>query len=74
VAAGAVQATRPVYPYPKVATYRGQGPTTDAASFGAADGKPWGGYPWAGTSLFAPGKRLDCQAAGGRLQCTLAKT
>ena len=68
-AVGATLATRPVYPYPKVAAYRGQGVVSDAASFAPRDGVASAPYQWVGADLFKPGRRLDCTAQGGALSC-----
>jgi feruloyl esterase len=41
--------TRPVYPYPLVARYRGSGDPNSAASFSPARSRDFGPYPWLGT-------------------------
>jgi feruloyl esterase len=52
--AGAVTATRPVYPYPAVAKYSGSGDWHDAANYAKGDALYNAGVtPWAGESFYS---------------------
>lgn len=71
----APERSRPVFPYPDVAVFRGQGSPDQASSFIAGEGAPGpASYDWMGRDLFAPGHRLDCTAENGELVCKPAAT
>lgn len=71
---GSVARTRPLFPYPQVAVYSGDGPVDDASSYLAAAGdRGPSSYDWLGQNFFAPGQRLDCSAPDGDLICTTAE-
>jgi feruloyl esterase len=57
-----VDRTRPVYPYPLVAQYTGQGSIDDAANFkAAAPSRPWPStFAWLGESLYSPHYETWC--------------
>lgn len=56
--------SRPVYPYPVTAKYRGKGSLDDASSFIAGPDQPVppSRFEWLGSSLFAPDYELWCKA------------
>jgi hypothetical protein len=68
---GAVDRTRPVYPYPAVARYDGTGSTDDAANFRpyTPPRDPGPGYHWLGERLYSHGYQTWCHAKGTRLAC-----
>jgi feruloyl esterase len=62
--------SRPVYPYPLVAAYRGKGSPDEAASFVAKAGaRGPRSYAWLGRGFLDPGQQLECRAERGRLAC-----
>ncbi len=67
-----VKRTRPVFPYPLVARYKGAGSLDDAASFEAAP--PTTPLPekfdWAGSAFFKPGYEKWCTAQGAAWECS----
>jgi pimeloyl-ACP methyl ester carboxylesterase len=70
--AGATTRTRPVYPYPLVASYKGSGSTDDAANFVAKRStyNDAGDYQWVGHALYTPGYQATCSANGTELTCS----
>jgi feruloyl esterase len=65
--------SRPVYPYPVTAKYRGKGSLDDAGSFiGGPDQLiPASRFKWLGSSLYAPDYELWCKAANTEpMRCT----
>ena len=69
VANGAVTRTRPVYPYPTVARYKGTGDPNGAASFAPYTPRrdPGPGYHWVGEPLFSHGYQTVGKAVNGKL-------
>ena len=65
--------SRPVYPYPAVATYIGRGDPNDSASFQATvptyNVKP---FQWLGQSFFSSGYALTCERSTNGLKCAAA--
>lgn len=61
--------SRPLFPYPKVARYKGTGSVDEASSFEAVDGDRPPVPRWLGSDFYAPGQRLDCAAKDGALAC-----
>jgi len=63
--------TRPVYPYPYTAQYRGKGSIDDAANFeqGPAQPTPTDLFNWLGAGFYAPGYEKWCTGNGTILQC-----
>jgi feruloyl esterase len=73
-AAEAIDATRPVFAYPKVAHYKGTGSTNDAANFVAAN--PTVTEPavdWLGARYLVPSTQQLCTASGAVLNCKPAR-
>jgi hypothetical protein len=65
-----VDRTRPVYPYPQVATYAGHGSIDDSANFQQSPGKAWPvNEAWYGAEFFAGHARLWCDGKGSRFEC-----
>ena len=66
-----VTRTRPVFPYPQVAHYRGSGSVDEAASFGAAAPAipDPAAYLWEGASFMTSDFHKSCEVAGGKLTC-----
>jgi feruloyl esterase len=63
--------TRPVYAYPRVATYSGTGSIDQAGNFRAGDplfGEP-DRYLWEGENYLAPGFHKTCEVSAGQLAC-----
>jgi hypothetical protein len=55
---GATARSRPVYPYPALARYSGQGDPNDASSYGRGAPLVTTGTPgWAGADLYRPRTR-----------------
>ena len=70
----AIDATRPVFAYPKVAHYKGTGSTNDAANFVAAN--PTVTEPavdWLGARYLVPSTQQLCTASGAVLNCKPAR-
>lgn len=65
-----LQRSRPVYPYPLVATYTGTGDVNDAGHFTPVPGTRLTSYDWAGEVFMRPGPPLNCFAAGSALNCS----
>ncbi len=70
-----VDRTRPVYPYPMVARYKGTGNPDEAANFeGAAPKAPMPEkFNWLGASFYSSGYQQWCTATGKDLNCSAAK-
>lgn len=67
---GSILRTRPVFPYPQVAAYSGNGPVDDATSFVSIEGNRGPEtYDWLGQEYFTPGQLLNCSADSGELVC-----
>jgi feruloyl esterase len=65
-----VDRTRPIYPYPAVASYRGSGSLDDANSFVSKPGvRGPASYDWVGRSFMTPGFQRSCVVKGDRLDC-----
>lgn len=65
-----IKRSRPVYPYPFVAAYTGEGDVTQAANFVAR--KNSSGrlvYPWAGEVFFTRGQQAWCEINENRVEC-----
>lgn len=69
---GVTTRTRPVFPYPLVASYTGSGSTDDAANFVAKRSTydEAGDYQWVGHALYTPGYQATCSANGTELRCS----
>lgn len=69
--AGKVDRTRPVYPYPLTAKYKGTGSIDDAANFtvGAANSVPATRLNWLGSQFYTPGHELWCTPDASHLNC-----
>lgn len=76
VLAGTVTRTRPVYPYPTVARYDGNGSVNDAANFVPYTPRTKIGpdYNWVGSRLYSHGYQTWCEAVGTKLICRPAQT
>ena len=62
--------TRPLFPYPQVPAYSGNGPVNDASSFVAAKGNRGPeSYDWLGQNYFSSGNQLECSVESGELVC-----
>ena len=62
--------TRPVYPYPAIANYRGTGSIDAAASFTATPGAVGPAtYNWIGRSFISPGFHQPCAVHAGKVVC-----
>ena len=63
--------TRPVYPYPLTAIYRGSGSIDDANSFGPGPPKPAAAadLQWLGASFYASHYELWCTGDGASMTC-----
>jgi feruloyl esterase len=63
--------TRPVFPYPRIARYKGKGSIDDAANFEGANPKaPLSErFVWLGSSFFSAGYEQWCGANGKDLAC-----
>ena len=64
-----VKRTLPVFPYPSVARYNGQGDWHIAENYTQTEGPVMPAYTWAGEAFFNAGSQLDCTAADGALHC-----
>ena len=64
-----VKRTLPVFPYPSVARYNGQGDWHIAENFTQTEGPAMPAYSWAGETFFSAGSQLDCTAADDALHC-----
>jgi feruloyl esterase len=66
---GTVTRTRPVYPYPTVARYKGSGDPNNAASFAPYTPRrdPGPDYHWVGEPLFSHGYQTVGKAINGKL-------
>lgn len=65
-----IDRSRPVYPYPYIAAYKGNGSVNDAGSFSAQKGAYGSGeYDWIGAQYYQPGKTLRCEVLAGKLEC-----
>ena len=64
--------TRPVWPYPFIASYTGNGSPTDAANFVKAspDQRFNDRFNWVGISTYRPGLQLWCDWKGAKLECS----
>ena len=67
----AIDRSRPIYPYPYVASYKGNGSINKAENFEAKKGV-YGpaAYDWIGAEYYQPGKKLTCEAVDGKLECS----
>jgi Tannase and feruloyl esterase len=64
--------TRPVWPYPFIATYTGKGSPTDAANFAktSPDQRFSDRFNWVGIGTYRPGLQLWCDWRGAKLECS----
>ncbi|HSD38928.1 MAG TPA: tannase/feruloyl esterase family alpha/beta hydrolase [Rhodocyclaceae bacterium] len=72
VVGGVVTRTRPVFPYPAVARYVGNGSINDAVNFVAATPYYHERHDegdWEGKDLFSHGYQANCKAVGTQLVC-----
>jgi hypothetical protein len=62
--------TRPIYPYPLVASYNGSGSVNDAANFHSIKGNVGPArYLWAGEDFYQANKQLQCAVINTQLKC-----
>jgi len=63
--------TRPIYPYPFIAQYTGEGSTKDAANFvqGPARPAPADLFNWFGAGFYTPGYEKWCTGSGTTFEC-----
>lgn len=68
---GEVDRTRPVFPYPEIARYSGQGSINSASSFTSAIADELSGSrsQWLGSSFYQPGYELWCTVTGNTPKC-----
>ena len=73
---GAVDRTRPVFPYPEQTKYGGQGSIDDAGSFVRvkATELPAKDLRWAGQSFYTPGYETWCTVQASGVQCSAQKS
>ena len=66
-----IDRTRPIYPYPYVAKYRGTGSPDDAKNFVKGEAQPVSDeqLQWLGSGFFAPHYEQWCTAQGTTLHC-----
>jgi len=66
-----VDRTRPVYPYPLTAEYKGSGSVDDAASFkpGPANPAPAAALKWLGSGFYSAHYELWCAGEGASMKC-----
>ncbi|MBY8244240.1 tannase/feruloyl esterase family alpha/beta hydrolase [Vibrio fluvialis] len=63
--------SRPVYPYPYVASYKGIGSINEAEQFEAKLGSTGPErYIWAGEKFYQPNQQLKCQVDNNQLKCS----
>ncbi|BFM07917.1 tannase/feruloyl esterase family alpha/beta hydrolase [Halioxenophilus aromaticivorans] len=68
--AGSITRSRPVYPYPLIAQYTGQGDANSSENYQPVQGnKGPKRYRWAGEEFMQPGYMLDCDAIDNTLAC-----
>lgn len=69
---GGTSRTRPVYPYPAVARYKGTGSTDVAANFTSytPPSEPNVSYAFVGSGLYNPGTQAQCTVQNNQLVCT----
>ncbi|WP_415199750.1 tannase/feruloyl esterase family alpha/beta hydrolase [Silvibacterium sp.] len=67
-----VDRTRPVYPYPLTARYKGTGSIDEASSFepGPAKPVPSERLEWLGSKFYAPDYEVWCSGDGSKLSCS----
>jgi feruloyl esterase len=67
--------TRPVYPYPFTAKYRGSGNINDASSFEQGPAQPVDAklFDWLGSGFYITGFQRACTAAGTQMKCVPAR-
>ncbi len=72
VASGPAERTRPIYPYPAQAKYRGSGSVDSEASFTRAEGAELNPYrlQWLGSAFYSSGYEVWCMAGPGGAQCS----
>lgn len=75
VSGGTTTRTRPVYPYPQVARYIGNGSTDVAANFApfTPPTEPAVSYDWVGAPMYSAGYESQCVATGSTLSCSGGK-
>lgn len=74
-ALAAADLTRPIYPYPYIARYTGQGDVRDAVNFVKGDAHP---APadlgnWPGAKFYKPGYMRWCTATASSIDCTTTR-
>ncbi len=67
----AIDRSRPVYPYPNIAFYKGTGSINSARNFESKRGV-YGpdSYDWVGAEYYQPGKTLTCEVTDNKLTCS----
>lgn len=66
--------SRPVYPYPYVASYKGEGSINEATNFEAKLGNTGPEtYKWAGEKFYQPNQQLKCKVDNHQLKCSAWK-
>ena len=67
--------TRPVFPYPQVATYKGTGDVNDASNFEpkAGPGVDPAKLVWQGSSFYSAGYQRSCEWNGTAMNCSAAR-
>ena len=67
----AVDRTRPVYPYPLTAQYKGSGSIDDAKNFGPGPAQPVAAsmLQWMGAGFYAPRYEVWCEGKGASMAC-----
>ncbi|OFC70317.1 tannase/feruloyl esterase family alpha/beta hydrolase [Alteromonas confluentis] len=67
-----VKRSWPVYPYPTVAAYTGEGDWRVAANYKPVSGPSMPSYDWAGNRFFKPDSQLNCSVIEGSFRCEKA--
>lgn len=61
--------SRPLYPYPQTAIYKGEGDPNLASSFTSKLDTQVTDTTWAGSNFYQPNQQLNCQAEKQQLKC-----
>jgi len=72
---GSVDRTRPVYPYPQIAVYKGSGSIDEAANFSPAQGPriPAANLGWLGAGFYSAGFQKWCSVVNEKPTCSASK-
>lgn len=70
-----VDRSRPIFPYPQIAVYKGSGSINEESSFAAAAGQPISPayLKWLGSSFYQPGFETWCSVSDGVAHCDQGK-